>query len=239
MPAEREQRAEQRPVDVEVRGGVRTCQSLPAGPRPTAGAAAARGRAMRARPAVCGRQVGGSTRHRSVSDGTGACPARRQHRQRPAFLLGEIGLDDVLGDRRGEEPCSPCSAKIDAGDLRVVARREEHEPAVVAQVLAALPRRARRPWFEITCAVPVLPATSRPAIRRAPPVPAPFTTIHRPSCIAASVSGLNADAVDRRRRRGTGFQPVRPRPSPSRRCGVTRVPPLATRGHHAPPSTPA
>ena len=55
----------------------------------------------------------------------------------------------------------------DAGNLRVVARREEHEPAVVAQVLVGLAAAAAVPWFEMTCAVPVLPDTSSPVDARA------------------------------------------------------------------------
>ena len=51
-------------------------------------------------------------------------------------------------------------------------------------------RAAARPWFEITCAVPVLPQTSLPGIaaRLAVPLP-PLTTSHIPSRIACSFSG--------------------------------------------------
>ena len=48
--------------------------------------------------------------------------------------------------------------------------------------------------MEITCAVPVLPATSRPAMRARPAVPAAFTAIHRPSWIAATVVGFKVTA---------------------------------------------
>ena len=46
-----------------------------------------------------------------------------------------------------------------AGDLGVVARREEDEPPVVAQIDGAELRAsaALRPCSEMTCAVPVLP----------------------------------------------------------------------------------
>ena len=85
---------------------------------------------------------------------------------------------------------------------------------------------ARAPWFEITCAVPVLPDTSLPAIRALPPVPAPFTTIHRPSRIACSFSG-SMSTFDCGGGAGTGFQPL-PSSTAFSRCGVTRVPPLAS-----------
>ena len=104
-------------------------------------------------------------------------------------------------------PWMPCSSEDDAGDLRVVARREEHEPAVVAQVLGRSCRPRPRPVFEMTCAVPVLPETSWPAMRARPPVPAPLTTIHRPSRIACSFSG-SMSTFDCGGGGGTGFQPA-------------------------------
>src|SRR5687768_4923149 len=64
-----------------------------------------------------------------------------QRRKRAPFLLGEIRLDHVLGDRRAQVAVLVVLAEDDAGDLRVVARREEDEPAMVAQVSAAAPRR--------------------------------------------------------------------------------------------------
>ena len=66
----------------------------------------------------------------------------------------------MLRDRRGVRAVHAVLEEHDAGNLRVVARREEHEPAVVAQVLGRSCRRAACPWFEMTCAVPVLPDTS-------------------------------------------------------------------------------
>ena len=57
-----------------------------------------------------------------------------------------------------------------------------------------LPRARSRPWIEITWAVPVLPATSRPASLARPAVPAPFTAIHRPSWIADTVAGFSVTA---------------------------------------------
>ena len=53
-------------------------------------------------------------------------------------------------------------------------------------------RASRRPVFEITCAVPVLPQTSLPSIRARPPVPPPLTTPHIPSRIACSFSGVTS-----------------------------------------------
>ncbi len=106
-------------------------------------------------------------------DPDSAAPARRlavSDRQRPAFLLRVIGLDHVLGDGRAEIAVLVVLAEDHAGDLRIVLRGEEDEPAVVAQVRSAAVRRAL-PSFEITCAVPVLPDTSRPAMRARPPVP--------------------------------------------------------------------
>ena len=83
-----------------------------------------------------------------------------------------------------------------------------------------------RPAFEITCAVPVLPQTSWPSIRARPPVPPPLTTIHMPSRIAWSFSGVTS-IFDCGGGAGTGFQPS-PSSTALTRCGVTRVPPLAS-----------
>ena len=65
----------------------------------------------------------------------------------------------MLGDRRAEIAVLGVLGEDHAGNLRLVVRREEHEPAVIADVHAG-PATAAFPWFEITCAVPVLPATS-------------------------------------------------------------------------------
>ena len=68
---------------------------------------------------------------------------------------------------------------------------------------------------------------SFPATRARPPVPLPLTTIHIPSRIACSFSGVMSN-FDCGGGPGTAFQPS---PLPSSialtRCGVTRVPPLA------------
>ena len=68
----------------------------------------------------------------------------REHRQRLPFLLGVIGRDDVLRDRRAEIPVLGVLGEDDASDHGVVPRREEDEPPVVAQILvgAALRRLA-------------------------------------------------------------------------------------------------
>jgi hypothetical protein len=80
--------------------------------------------------------------------------------------------------------------------------------------------------MEMTCAVPVLPETSRPSSLARPAVPAPFTASHSPSCSAASVPGRNATR-SATAGAGTGFQPL-PSSTALITCGVTRVPPLAT-----------
>ena len=51
---------------------------------------------------------------------------------------------------------------------------------------------ATRPLFEMTCAVPVLPHTSCPGIFARPPVPPALTTIHMPSRMAWSFSGVTS-----------------------------------------------
>ena len=130
----------------------------------TVGRAGGRRRAPRRRRPAAASATGGESRivvrrgRRRAGGG--------QHRQRPPFLLREVGLDHVLGDRRAEVAVLAVLGEDHAGDLRVVARREEHEPAVVAQVLVGALRARCLPWIEITCAVPVLPATSRPVDAR-------------------------------------------------------------------------
>ena len=71
-------------------------------------------------------------------------PGRGERRQRLAFLLRVIGRDDVLRDRRAEIAVLGVLGEDDAGEHGVVLRREEDEPAVVAQILvgAALGRLA-------------------------------------------------------------------------------------------------
>ena len=63
------------------------------------------------------------------------------------FLLGEVGLDQVLGDRGAQVAVLVVLAEDHARDLRVVLGREEHEPAVVAQVAAAVACRLRGPGW--------------------------------------------------------------------------------------------
>ena len=105
------------------------------------------------------------------------------------------------------------------------ARRTTNQP--LSRRSLRFPRAAARPWFEITCAVPVLPATSLPCDRAlVPPVPPPLTTIHMPSRIACSFSGSMSN-FDCGGGVGTGFQPL-PSSTALTRCGVTRVPPLAS-----------
>ena len=118
----------------------------------------------------------------------------------------------------------------DAGDLRVVARREEHEPAVVAHVHLAAPA-ALAPVSEMTCAVPVLPETSRPSISRAAAGAGAVDDQPQPVVHRARRSTASSSTVDCGGGGGTGFQPV-PSSTALSTCGVYRVPPLATRHHH-------
>ncbi len=90
-----------------------------------------------------------------------------------------------------------------------------------------LPRAAARPWFEMTWAVPVLPETSWPAMRARPPVPAPLTTIHMPVADRLRASPAVTSIFDCGGGAATGFHPV-PSSTALSRCGVTRVPPLAS-----------
>ena len=93
-------------------------------------------------------------------------------------MLRDRGADDAVLGVLGENH---------AGDLRIVARREEDEPAVIAQVHLVPRRRRLSPCYRDDLAVPVLPETSRPGILPRPPVPPPLTTSHRPSCSAEAV----------------------------------------------------
>ena len=151
------------------RGGVRTSVRSRLRPRCSAS------RWPRRRPASA-TSIGGSVGIGVGSGGGAGTGAGWQRRQRPPFLLREVRLDDVLGDRRAEVAVLVVLAEDHAGDLRVVRRREEHEPAVVAQVAVRCRAPPARPWFEITCAVPVLPrrrarecARGRRCRRRSPP----------------------------------------------------------------------
>ena len=105
-----------------------------------------------------------------------------------------------MRDRRGVGAVDAVLEEHHAGDLRVVARREEHEPAVVAQVLAALgaPRRA---LVRDHLRGAGLAAHVVPGIRARPPCRRALTTIHMPSRIAWSFSGAHVDLRLRRRRR--------------------------------------
>ena len=117
-------------------------------------------------------------------------------------------------------------AEDDAGDFRIVARREEDEPAVIAQValgaagrlLAALQRNHLRRAG--------LARTSLPGMRARPPVPAPLTTRNRPSCSAATVSGFSCTCdFGARRLHRLPSVPVVDR---LQQVGHQRVPPFAT-----------
>ena len=124
------------------------------------------------------------------------------------------------------DPCSACSAKTrpQSAGCRAARRtrtsRGRADPRSCARPRRARPR-ARSPAPCRSC-----PRRRSPGIRARPPVPAPLTTIHSPSRIACRVSGFIA-TVDCGAGAGTGFQPL-PSSTAFRRCGVTRVPPLAS-----------
>ena len=89
------------------------------------------------------------------------------------------------------EPCSPCSAKMTPAISGLSRGAKNANQPWSRRSISVRPAAALPPCSEITCAVPVLPETSRPATRARPPVPLPLTTIHSPSCSAAMVSGLS------------------------------------------------
>ena len=118
----------------------------------------------------------GSCKDGSSRWGLGSGAGIDELRQRLAVLLGEVGLHDVLRDRRRGRAVLVVLAENDAGDFGIVARREEDEPAVVAEVALGTAGGFPAARSEITWAVPVLPETSLPGMRARPPVPAPLTT---------------------------------------------------------------
>ena len=129
-----------------------------------------------------------------------------------------------------------------AGDLRVVARREEHEPAMVAQVLRRPRRGASRVGDDLCRAG--LAADVLAVDARARPVPlGELTTFHMPSRIACSFSGLTSTTdcgggagtgfhcrpvgdrlEDVRRDAGAAVAPASPRRPPARSASPTPVP---------------
>lgn len=149
----------------------------------------------------------------------------RKHRTRASFELGEMRVDDVARDRRGQYPCSACSASTTPAIWgRSRGAKNANQPWS-RRSRSVLPAAARPPSSEMTCAVPVFPATSRPSRRARPPVPAALTTIHNPSCSAATVSRLSCagpGGVE-----GCVFHPL-PSSMALRTWGVMRWPPFAT-----------
>src|SRR5512132_768264 len=59
------------------------------------------------------------------------CGSRRE---RLPIVLGEIRVQDVVRERGRVRSVDAVLQKYDAGNLRVVTRCEEHEPAVVAEI---------------------------------------------------------------------------------------------------------
>jgi len=88
-----------------------------------------------------------------------------------------------------------------------VARREEDEPAVVAQIPFGLALRGFAAFERDDLRRARLARDVAAIIRARPPVPAPLTTIHSPSRTALIVSGFNC-TTERGAGGGTSFQPV-------------------------------
>src|SRR6478672_12333994 len=65
---------------------------------------------------------------------------RRRWRQRTSVLLREKHIENVMRDGRRVRSMNAVLQEHDAGNRRMIARGEEHEPAVVAQVLPTLRR---------------------------------------------------------------------------------------------------
>ena len=74
------------------------------------------------------------------------------------------------------EPCSECSAKTTPAISGFFAGAKKTKKPWSRRSRPVLPARSL-PWFEMTCAVPVLPATSRPSTRARPAVPCSLTTM--------------------------------------------------------------
>ena len=89
-------------------------------------------------------------------------------------------------------PCSPCSAKTTPamrGSSRGAANTNHPWSR---RSRSDVPAAALLPDSETTCAVPVLPMTSRPCRRARRAVPTPFTAIQSPWRTAATVSGSSS-----------------------------------------------
>ena len=175
-----------------------SCSRSATGPRPRPAGAAAR---------LSGRGP-------SRAAWSAARPARRgglNIGQRPAFLLRE-DTSRGCGARSAPRsvPCSPCSANTTPAISRVVARREEHEPAVVAQVQVGPPLAARLRALERDHLRRAgLAATRRsPAVRAFPPVPPRVHDHPEPVVDARRSSRASARPAPCAAGGGTGFHPL-------------------------------
>ena len=126
---------------------------------------------------------------------------RGRRRQRPALLLREERVENVMRDRapRSARACRARGRRRRQSAGCRAARRTRTSRCRAGPCRAGRGRRPR--CCEITCAVPVLPETSWPWIRARPPVPPALTTIHSPSRMACSFSGSISHLRLRRRRR--------------------------------------
>ena len=157
MRAEREDGEQQRPVDVVVESSFEHV-SWP----------------WRTRDAACASRVPAAARRASARGGSG----------RPSCLAKNVSSTCLAIGAAVTPPWPPCSTNTTPAICGLSRGAKNTNQPLSRRSLSVLPLAACAPSSEITCAVPVLPDTSRPAIRASPPVPVPFTTIHRPSRIA-------------------------------------------------------
>ena len=153
------------------------------------------------------RRIGICADHCRRRIGSRALAGFGARRHRPAFLLREVRVDDVTW--------RPARRFARASRVRRRRRRRSvglsrgakntNQPLSRRSRLAL--RAARRPWFEMTCAVPVLPATSLPATRARPPVPRAVDHHPHPVANRLQLSGVMS-TFDCGGGAATGFQPL-------------------------------
>ena len=115
--------------------------------------------------------IGGQIGIRLGRGGGAGTGAGGQCRKRQPVLLRKVRLDDVLGDRGAEVSVLVVFAEDHARQSRGCPSARRTRTSRDRAGRDRVPRAACRPSIEITCAVPVLPATSRPGMRARPPVP--------------------------------------------------------------------